>query len=75
MNEDLNGQVTAAILKAEDLTRRALLAWQAVEQAERLLANSERSALERHIAARGVITAAMTVRVLKALDRYSEDEG
>lgn len=69
---DLNSRVTDAIMKAEHLTRDTLLAWHEVAALEDEIARTDDDKQLSEIAQRGVWTARLTIRVLQALDRYSE---
>jgi len=63
-----NGNVTTAILKAEQVTHDAIAAWELVERCELTIAElPEISEPERAIANRGVGFAKKNVIVLRAL--------
>lgn len=66
--EIANGNVTEAILKAENLTHEVIEAWEVVQRCEQTIADlPEASELERAIANRGVGLAGKNVVVLRAL--------
>jgi len=69
----LNADVTAAILEAERHTHLAARAWRKVAQIEGDISREERDAVLRGIGERGVWTASLKARVLEALDRYRDD--
>lgn len=70
----LNGEVTAAICEADDLTRRAMLAWQRVRKAEAAMRDSKPdSEVERSYARLGVVSADGNAKLLMSVDRYSQD--
>jgi hypothetical protein len=65
---DLNIDVTEAIFRAEDATRKAIAAWEVVHTAEATIAGDERTTeIERAIAYRGVGSAGMRVDMLKTI--------
>jgi hypothetical protein len=67
MNE-LNKKVTMAIMAAEEATYQAIVAWDAVKQAEQALVDHPNiSELEKSIANRGVAYASKNVDVMCVL--------
>jgi len=70
----LNREVTAAICEADDLTRRAMLAWQRVRKAEAAIRDSKpRSDVDMTYALLGVVSADGNAKLLMSIDRYSQD--
>jgi hypothetical protein len=69
---DKNAEVTAAIMEAEDLTRRAVLAWERVQRAEDAIAQDpEEPHVMRACARRGVQLAEAKLILLRQVDRFS----
>lgn len=68
-----NAEVTVAIMEAEDLTRRALLAWERVQRAEDAIARDpEENPAMREFARRGVQLAEAKLILLRQVDRFSK---
>lgn len=63
--EDLNAEVTTAIMLAQQADRDALKAWQRVLVAEEALVNAHPDGVERDIAQRGVGLAEAWINVLE----------
>lgn len=70
-----NAEVTEAILLAEDLTSRAVLAWERVQRAEQAIAqDSNAEPFAREIARHGVQLAEAKLVLLRQVDRFSKGE-
>jgi hypothetical protein len=70
-----NAEVTVAIMEAEDLTRRALLAWERVQRAEDAIARNPHEDLRlREFARQGVQLAEAKLVLLRQADRYSKGD-
>lgn len=68
-----NAEVTAAIMEAEDLTRRALLAWERVQCAEDAIARDpDKDPAMREFARRGVQLVEAKLILLRQVDRFSK---
>jgi hypothetical protein len=64
----LNANVTTAIMAAEEATYRAIVAWDAVKQAERAIAqHPDASELDKSIGISGVISAAHKIDAMSVL--------
>lgn len=70
-----NAEVTEAILLAEDLTSRAVLAWERVQRAEHAIAHDvDAEPFAREIARHGVLLAEAKLVLLRQVDRFSKGE-
>lgn len=70
-----NAEVTTAIMEAEDLTRRALLAWERVQRAEDAIARDpDKDFASREFARRGVQLSEAKLVLLRQVDRFSKGD-
>jgi hypothetical protein len=73
--DEKNAEVTVAIMEAEDLTRRALLAWERVQRAEDAIARDlGKDPASRDFARRGAQLSEAKLVLLRQVDRFSKGD-